>query len=93
MGNQPLSQQTLGCLAHLVFAGAKLDAPGLAPGAGMDLRLDRPAGATDFGGAIYGLLGTLGDTTARNRNPEAGEQLFGLIFVDIQGALLLTTEG
>src|SRR6185503_18434304 len=85
MGNQPLAQETLGRLAHLIFAGAKLDAPGLAPGAGMDLRLDRPARSADLRRAIDRLFRTIRHATFGDGHAEAGKKLFGLVLVDVHG--------
>jgi hypothetical protein len=55
----------------------------------MNLRLDRPVPAAELGGAIDGLIGTVGDRAARRRNAEIGQELLGLIFVNVQLRLLL----
>jgi hypothetical protein len=83
MGDQPLAQQILGRLPDFILTGAELDATGLAPGSGVNLSLDGPARAADFRGAVHRLLRAVGDPAARNGDAESGEQLLGLIFVDV----------
>ena len=64
-----------------LVSAAELDAAGLAAAAGVNLRLDRPMPAAQFGRDIDGLLGTVGDTAGRHRDAKAGQQFFCLIFV------------
>jgi hypothetical protein len=49
----------------------------------MDLRLYRPAGTADLRCTVHRLLGAIRYPTARNGYAEAGEKLFGLVFVDV----------
>ena len=85
VGDQPLAEQLLGGVAHLVLGAAELDAAGLAPGTGMDLGLHRPAGAPDLRGAVDRLLGAVGDPSRRHRDAEVGEEFLGLVLVNVHG--------
>ncbi len=73
----------------LVVVLADLDAAGLTAGAGVDLGLDDPTRAADLAGAIDGLLGAIGQTTARDRHVELREKLLGLVLVNVHGVDLL----
>ena len=66
-----------------MLAVAELDAPGLATAAGMDLRLDDPAVATQFAGAVGRLFGAVGQPAIGHCDPEAAEDFLGLIFVNV----------
>ena len=82
-GDQPLAEQIRRRLAHIVVGLAQLDAAGLAAGAGMDLRLDRPVPAAELGGGIDRLVGAEGDGALRHRHAELSEQFLRLILVDV----------
>ena len=81
--HQPLAQQRLRRLAYLILGAADLHAARLAPRAGMDLRLHRPAIAADLGGAIHRLLRAVRHAAPRDGDAEAGEKFLGLVFVDV----------
>ena len=62
----------------------------------MDLRLDRPVPAAELGRDVDRLLGTVGDTARRHGDAEAGQEFFGLIFVNVHVLLYplpLTAQG
>src|SRR5690349_9488324 len=84
--HQLFAQQVLCRLADLVLSGAELDAARLAPGTGMDLCFDGPARSADFRGAVDRLFRTVGHAAAGNGNTETGEQLFGLVLVDVHSS-------
>jgi hypothetical protein len=83
MGDQPLAEKSFGRLADLVLTGAELDAPRLTAGPRVDLRFHRPARAANLRCPIHRLLRAVGDTAPRYGHAEAGEELFGLVFVDV----------
>src|SRR6202047_5596281 len=64
--------------AHFIIGLAELNAASLAAGAGMDLSLHRPMPAAEFGGAIDGLVGTVGHRSVRCCHPEIRQNLLGL---------------
>ena len=70
MGHQTLAEHLLGGLPDLVVAAAHLDAAGLAARTGVDLGLDDPAIAADLLGAVYGLLGAVGEPAGRDGDAE-----------------------
>ena len=80
----------MAALPHLVLGGAELDAARLAAGAGVDLRLHRPARAADLRGPIDRLLGAVRHPAARDGDAEVGEEFLGLVFVDVHRSLLVT---
>ena len=45
--------------------------------------------AADLGGAVHRLLRAVGHPAARDRDAEAGQQLFGLILVDVHASIRL----
>jgi len=53
----------------------------------MDLRLDGPVIAAEFGSHIGCILRTVGDAPLGDGNAEAGKQLLGLILVNVHGFL------
>ena len=80
-----LPEQLVRDLVDLAVAGADLDAAGLAAPAGVDLRLDHPGRAAELLGAVRRLLRAVDDPAARDRHAVAGEQLLGLVLVDVHG--------
>src|SRR5690606_5743532 len=76
-------EHALGVLAHLVQGPGQLDAAGLAAAAGVDLRLDHPEVAVDGLGGLDRLLWRAGDAPGGNGNAVVGEQLLGLVFVEV----------
>ena len=83
VGHQFRAQQPVGRVPHFRIRIAHDDSAGLAARARMDLRLDHPALAADFRGAIGRLLGAVCQPPEGNRYIEAAQQFFGLIFVYI----------
>ena len=73
-------------LAHVVEGLDQLDAAGLAAAAGMDLRLDHPEVAADGLGRLDRLVGRAGDAPGRHRDAVVGEQLLGLVFVEVHAS-------
>ena len=88
-GDEALAEQVLRGVAHLVIGLAQLDAACLAAGAGVNLRLDRPVPAAEFGRGVHGLIGAEGDGALRHRHAEPGKQLLGLILVNVHLGILL----
>ena len=82
------AEHALGGLAHLVVGLAELDAAGLAARAGVDLRLDHPFPAAELGGGVDRLLGRVGDGAPRQADAGLGQELLGLVLVDIHAAVL-----
>ena len=85
--DQPLAEQVLRRVAHLVIGLAQLDAAGLAARAGMDLGLDRPVPTAKLGRGVDSLIGAEGDGALRHRHAEARQQFLGLILVDVHSLL------
>ena len=83
MGDQLLAQHTRCRGLRLGRAAGELDAPGLAPAAGMDLGLDRPDRAAQRFGRFPRLGGGIGDGAPGNRDPELTHQALGLILVNV----------
>ena len=90
--HQTLAQQIGGILAHVVIGAAHLDAPGLAAASGMDLGLDHPTGPAQFGGGIDGLLGRMGDGTARHGHTEFRKHFLRLILMNVHQVLRFCTS-
>ncbi len=80
-GDQPGADQLIGMLFDGLQAVCHQHAAGLAPAAGMDLRLHHPGIAIQLLGHRQGLFAGVGDTPLRHRNAIAAKQLFGLIFM------------
>src|ERR1700736_5661192 len=89
-GDESFTEKLRRRRAHFVIGLAELNAAGLAAGAGMDLSLHRPVPAAKLGGAIDGLVGTVGDRSGRRRHAEIRQDLLGLVLVNIQIPLLTT---
>lgn len=83
MRDELLTQKLLGSSLELAVGRAQLDAAGLAAGTGVDLCFDDPLFAADLGGTVARLLGAVRQSAARNRHAELGEQLLGLVFVNV----------
>jgi hypothetical protein len=83
VGYEPLSEQCLGGSTDFVLTGAELDPAGLSASPRVDLSLDGPARPADLRGAVDRLFGAIRHAAARNRDAESGEELFGLVFVDV----------
>ena len=64
-----------------VNVGDDLHPAGLAPSAGVDLRLDHGASA-QVGRRLAGLLGRLGNLSLGDRHAVTGQQGFGLVLVE-----------
>ena len=69
-------------LRRLVRAGRELDPAGLSAPARQHLGLDHDLAAELLRGGA-GLLGALGETPIRHRDPEAAEELLALVLVEI----------
>src|SRR5690606_1165180 len=76
-------EHALGVLAHLVEGAGELDAAGLAAATGMDLGLDHPEVAGNGLGRIDRFFGRAGDAPGGHRDAVIGEQLLGLVFVEV----------
>jgi hypothetical protein len=87
VGDHAGAEHRLGGFAHLVDGLDQLDAAGLAAAAGVDLRLDHPVVAADGLGGFGRLAGGTGDAPGRNGDAGLGEQLLGLVLVEIHGHL------
>ena len=83
MGDQLFAEQFISGGIDLVLAPAQLDAAGLAARAGVDLGLDHPDLAADLRCPVSGLLRAVGQPALADRYPVSGQDLFGLIFMDI----------
>ncbi len=83
LGHQGPAQQVLGGGLDLAVVAAQLDTARLAAPAGMDLRLDHPGIAADLACPVGRLLGTVRQAPARHRHAEPGQQLLGLILVNV----------
>ena len=88
MGDETLAEHLFGCVAYLAVGPAQLDAAGLAARASMDLGLDRPMPAADFGGSVDGLVRAEGNGATRHVHPGALQQFFGLVFMEVHWRLL-----
>ena len=82
-GDQDRAEHALGRRGHFLVRAAQLDAARLAAAAGVNLRLDGPVPAAELRRHIDRLFGAVGDAAGRHVDPEPGQQLFRLIFVDI----------
>src|SRR5204863_120040 len=71
-----------------VVGAAELDPARLAAGAGMDLSLHRPERAAELGRGIDRLIRAEGHGALRDGDPEAREQLLGLVLVNVHRDLL-----
>src|SRR5690606_33741181 len=80
------AEHGVGVLPDLVQAAAELDAAGLAAAAGMDLGLDHPEVTADRLGRVNRLLGRARHLPWRDRDAEVGEQLLGLVLVEIHSS-------
>ncbi len=78
-------------LLRLLGALHDLDPAGLAPAAGVDLRLDdaRPA---QLARERAGFLGGRRHAPLGHRHAERSQQLFGLVFVDVHRKIILNVE-
>ncbi len=95
MGDQRRPQNLACILAHFLdrlddanataLAGLLFFETALATATGVNLGLDDPDRSSEVAGDSLGLFGRVGDTAARHRHAEFGQQLFGLIFMDIHG--------
>ena len=86
--HETLAQQIAGGVAHLVVGAAELDPAGLAPRTGMDLRLHGPERSAEFGRGVDRLIRAEGHGALRHGDPEAREQLLGLVLVNVHRDLL-----
>src|SRR5690606_16501078 len=77
------AEHALGVLAHLVEAAGELDAAGLAAATGVDLGLDHPEVAGNGLGGVDRLFGRARNAPRRHRDAVVGEQLLGLVFVEV----------
>jgi hypothetical protein len=84
--DQTLAQQLARRGVDFVIGLAQLDAAGLAARAGVDLCLHRPVPAAQFGRRVDGLIGTVGNTAARDGNAETRKKLFGLVLVNVHAS-------
>ena len=85
-GDELRAEQRLRGGARLLDAVGELDPAGLAASAGVDLRLHHHLAAELLGGG-GGLVGGAGDLAARHGHAVAGEQLLGLVFVQLHRGL------
>jgi hypothetical protein len=77
------SQQGLRSFVHFVVSRAELDTARFSAGAGVNLRLDCPVPAPEFGRGIGCLLGTVGYGTTLDGYAIRCEQLLRLILMDV----------
>ena len=90
-GHEPLAQQIARRLLHLVIGAAEFDAARLAARAGVDLRLDDPMRAAEFGRRVHRLIRAKGDRAGRNGDPVGRQNFLGLILVHVHVVLPGTT--
>ena len=85
------AQHVLGRGAHVVDRLDHPDAAALAAAAGVDLRLDHPHRATQLLGHRFRLGRGIGDDAVRHRDAVLGQQLFCLVFVNVQSDTLFAS--
>ena len=85
LGLEPLPEHALGRRGDVRGRLDHLDAARLAAATGVHLRLDHPDRTSEPLGGVDGLFWRGGDETRRHRDAVAGEQLLGLVFVEVHG--------
>src|SRR6185437_14200816 len=84
LGHQPTAEHGVCDVLHLAVGVADLHATDLAAAPRVDLGLDHPRRPADLGAPVGRLLGAVGQTTAGDRHVEAGQDLLGVVLVDVQ---------
>ena len=90
------AQDGLGLLPGPGGGAGEPHAPGLAPPPGLDLRLDHHQGGSlgqELGGGGLGLLRAGGQAPVEHGHPVRGEQVPGLVLVQVHGSSYLQTSG
>ena len=88
MGDELHAQDLAGDGLDLVDRAGQLDAAALAAAAGVDLGLDHSDAAAELLRRLDRLLHGEGGDAARHRHAELAQDVFGLVFMDLQGGLL-----
>src|SRR4029077_13944085 len=82
-GHERFAEELLGGLPDIGVRRAEPYAARLAAGARMNLCFHDPSHAADLARPVHCLLGTVGHAALRDGDTERGEQLLGLVLVDV----------
>ena len=85
LGREALAQHPRRGRRNVVQRPCELDAARLAAAARVHLRLDHPDAAAEATGCVGSLRGCRGDEARGHRDAVAGEELLGLVFVEVHG--------
>ena len=86
LGREPLAEHACRGCRDVADGLDDLDAAGLAAAARVHLRLDHPEAAAEAARGVRGLFGRRGDEAGRHRDAVTGEELLGLVFVQVHAA-------